>query len=261
MEMLLVTKDAQRLADELVARAAASGNRYGDLLRLIADNRAGCDRVARIAADDGPLRDVADVRAMFDRCVEVSEEGSVALYSLGNPAILESATREIAERLEAWNLLGADSDVLDLGCGIGRLSAALSPYVGSITGVDVSSQMVDVARRRSANLGNARFEVVNGHELPFADESFDVVLAVDSMPYIVGLGPDLVDRNFHEAARVLRRGRHFVVLGFSYRDDLETDRRDVAELAGEHGFEVRENGASPFALWNGRAFWLIRRPS
>jgi len=260
MEMLLVTRDAARLADELGTRAAR-GARCADLLRLLAENREGCERMVRIAKDDGPLRDVADVRDMFDRCVEVSEEGSVALYSLGNPAILQDATCEIVDALCRWGLLGADRAVLDVGCGTGRLSAALSPEVAGIVGVDVSSRMIDVARRRAANLANAQFTVVDGWALPFADRSFDLVLAVDSMPYIVGLGAKLVDRNFHEASRVLRPGGDFVVLGFSYRDDLAADRGEVAALAARHAFDVRENGVAPFALWNARAFWLARRPS
>jgi SAM-dependent methyltransferase len=260
MEMLLATRDAAVLADELAARQR-NGMRTAALLRLLAGNRAGCDRVLRIAADDGPFRDVRDVAAMFDRCVEVSEEGSVALYSLGNAGILEDATGEIAARLREWGLLGVERTVLDVGCGIGRLSVALSRDVRQIVGVDVSARMIDVARRRAAGLANARFEAVDGRQLPFAVGSFDLVLAVDSMPYIVGLGAELVDRNFREIARMLRPGGDFVVLHFSYRDDLEADRRNVAALAARHGFEVRENGATPFSLWNAAAFRLTRRSS
>lgn len=260
MELLLIAKDPAKVEDELVARAG-QGDRHADLLRLLADNRAGCERMVRIAADDGPLRDMADVRDLFDRCVGVSEEGSVALYSLGNPAILRDATEEIVDRLRRWDLLGPHREVLDLGCGIGRLSAALAPEVARVVGVDVSSRMIEVTRRRAAGLANARFEVVDGVTLPFAEESFDLVLAVDSMPYIVGLGGELVDRNFHEVGRSLRPGGDFVVLGFSYRDDLEADRGDVAALAERHGFDVRENGGAAFSLWNARAFRLARRPS
>jgi len=64
-----------------------------------------------------------------------------------------------------------------------------------------------------------------------------------------------------EVARVLRPGGDFVVLNFSYRDDIELDRRDIAALAQQHAFDARENGAAPFSLWNARAFWLVRHPS
>jgi SAM-dependent methyltransferase len=260
MEMLLITKDVEKIEAWLGERTShGPGNRPDELLRMLAENRAGCARVARIAADDEPLCDVADIAGMFDRNVEMSEEASVALYSLGNPAILEEGTREIVLWLEEWKLLGQGRDVLDFGCGIGRLETALAPRVQSVVGIDVSAKMVAVARRRSASLANVRVALGSGLELPAVDQSFDLVIAVDSMAYVVGLGPLMVGATFHEIARVLRRGGDLVIFEFSYREDLARDRADVAELAERTGFEILQNGSSPFALWNGRVFQLRRR--
>jgi SAM-dependent methyltransferase len=240
MEMLLVTRSLPKVEAWLSLQKAITGRPRGDeLLRLLRENREGCVRVVRIASDDAPLRDVEDVGALFDRTVATCEDASVALYSLGNTTILDKATREIAETLLGWGLLGADRDLLDLGCGIGRFEVALSPHVHGMVGIDVSAKMVEVARRRVAGLANVRIDLGSGLELPFADHAFDVVLA-----------------NFREMARVLRAAGDVVILEFSYRDDLEQDRADLAALAQRHGFDVLENGSSPFALWNGRAFRL-----
>ena len=76
-----------------------------------------------------------------------SPEASVALYSLGDPAILAAATEEIVAWLVAERLLPADADVLDLGCGIGRVGG-VAPRCRSVLGLDVSAGMVAEATRR-----------------------------------------------------------------------------------------------------------------
>jgi ubiquinone/menaquinone biosynthesis C-methylase UbiE len=265
MEMLLVAGDAAVIESEISQRALLDGrNRYSELLRFVADHRQGAALVTRVAADDGPLRDVADVRDMFDRAVTISEEASVALYSLGSAVILEQATREIVEHLQTWSLVGEGTsgrNVLDFGCGTGRLSVALAPLVARATGVDLSPKMIEVARRRAAGIANTVFAVSEGWALPFPDASFDLVVAVDSMPYVVGLGAELLRATAAEMTRALRPDGDWVIFNFSYREDPHADSVDVAELAERHGFDVRENGVAPFTLWNARAFWLRRRPT
>ena len=85
-------------------------------------------------------------------------------------------------------------------------------------------------------------------------ERFDLVLAVDSFPYVHQAGPEVVETYFHEAARVLGPGGEFVILHFSYRDSTEADRAEVRKLCRAAGFTVVMNGAQPFKLWDGVAF-------
>lgn len=53
--------------------------------------------------------------------------------------------------------------VLDIGCGAGELSLALARgrREATVTGVDVSPQLVEVARERGSHLGNVRFELAD----------------------------------------------------------------------------------------------------
>jgi ubiquinone/menaquinone biosynthesis C-methylase UbiE len=194
---------------------------------------------------------------MFDRAVGRHAEASVALYALGNPALLREATAEIVRQMRDWELLGRGRDLLDIGCGIGRFEEALAGAAASVIGIDVSAGMVEAARTRCAGLPNVRLLQCSGRDLAsFADASFDLVFSVDAFPYLVQSGMSLAERHVAEAARVLRPGGDLLILNFSYRGDLAAVRADVARLAAASGVVVARDGARPFALWDGAAFHL-----
>src|SRR5256885_4331942 len=65
---------------------------------------------------------------------------------------------------------------LEVGCGPGRLMKPLSRNFGEIHGVDVSDEMVRIARERLRGVSHAHVHVTNGSSLDlFADDSFDFV--------------------------------------------------------------------------------------
>jgi SAM-dependent methyltransferase len=268
LSRLLLALGGTKETEEFLAQAAQSWGRPLDprlreTARLLQDHREGCEHVALMLREhpdpermSGPPEEiVATFRRFFDRSVVRNEEASVAAYSLGAPEILQQVTEEIVGQLEEWNLLGPDQRVLEIGCGIGRMQAALASRVTEIHGIDISPKMIEAARRRCAGMPNVHFSLSSGHDLEgFPDESFDLVLAVDSFPYIHQAGPQLVEAYFAEAARVLVPGGELLILHFSYRDDTAADRAEVRKLSHAAGFSVVMNGAQPFKLWDGVAF-------
>ena len=60
----------------------------------------------------------------------------------------------------------AGHDVLEIGCGVGRLAPHLAPRVLSYTGCDIAESMVSEAQRRHRRLGNARFLLSDGLGTP-----------------------------------------------------------------------------------------------
>jgi SAM-dependent methyltransferase len=78
-----------------------------------------------------------------------------------------------ADRLAGW-------DVLEIGCGIGRLARPIAPRVKSYTGIDIAAEMIGEARERCRDVANARFLESDGLGLPAAvlDHSYDLILAV-----------------------------------------------------------------------------------
>ena len=265
MHFALQVGDTNALGQLLEAFIAAAPERreLTDLRRLYAANvehltqiTALCnDGLASLLLSDGDK--VAAIRRQFDRAVALAPEASVALYSLGSANILDRATTEIVDRLSEWELLRPDLTLLDIGCGIGRVERALAPRVKAITAIDVSSGMIAEARRRCRDLLNVTFAQCNGRDLAeYQDGSYDLVLAVDSFPYLFAANPGIVDQHFRDCARILRPGGSIAVLNFSYRGNEAADRRDVERLGRAYGFTVERAGTRDFTLWDGLTFLL-----
>src|SRR5690606_3253578 len=75
----------------------------------------------------------------------------------------------------------AGQSLLDVGCGPGNLTIDLANRVapGKVVGVDLSEVVLEDARRdaAAAQVTNVEFQVADAYELPFEDDSFDVVHA------------------------------------------------------------------------------------
>jgi len=90
-------------------------------------------------------------------------------------------------------------EVLDVGCGDGIVAQMLSPRAKSYVGLDQSEKLLAAATKRLRGHKHVRFVSGDMHALPFADESFDVVLLFHVLTYAER--PENVVR---EAVRVLR---------------------------------------------------------
>jgi phosphatidylethanolamine/phosphatidyl-N-methylethanolamine N-methyltransferase len=98
--------------------------------------------------------------------------------------------------------------VLEVGVGTG-INAALYPRDCSVTGVDLSSPMLEKARERVARKGvrNVRLLQMDAANLKFGDDTFDIVYA----PYVISVVPDPVAVT-REMCRVCRQGGRIVIL-------------------------------------------------
>ena len=113
-------------------------------------------------------------------------------------------------RVQALRRMGikADDRVLEVGVGTG-INADMYPRDCSVTGIDLSSSMLEKARDRVARkeLRNVRLLQMDATNLKFADDSFDIVYA----PYVISVVPDPV-AVAREMRRVCRPGGRIIIL-------------------------------------------------
>ncbi len=218
-------------------------------------HRGRLDQLAGLARDGFDADDIDGMARLFDGLAASAPEAAVAFYTLGDPALLVEATDELALVIRDWVPVDGRR-VLDFGCGIGRVAAALAPHAREVIGVDVSKGMIAQARAR-ASAPNLRFEQSDGRTLALPGASIDLVVAADSLPFLIRAG--VLEAAMAEFARVLVPGGDLLVFNWSYRGDDLADDADARRVAERWGFDALRVGERPFRIWDGRGFHLRRR--
>src|SRR5437016_12172624 len=155
---------------------------------------------------------------------------------LGYPAELanvpESAVQSFAGVANPWQLgrLTLGERVLDLGSGAGTDSLVAAQMVGpegSVTGVDMTTEMLAKARAAAAEMSAANVEFLEGEveQLPFADATFDVVISNG----VIDLIPDK-DAVFAEIFRVLTPGGRIQIADVTIQNPVSAEGRRNIDL-------------------------------
>jgi phosphatidylethanolamine/phosphatidyl-N-methylethanolamine N-methyltransferase len=131
--------------------------------------------------------------------------------------------------------IAAGDRILEVGVGTG-INTSLYPRTCHITGVDLSSSMLEKARERVAREGlrNVRLLEMDAQSLTFADGSFDIVYA----PYLVSVVPDPICV-VQEMRRVCRPGGKIIILNHfrSANPILSRLERAISPLTVHIGFK------------------------
>ena len=102
----------------------------------------------------------------------------------------------------------ANCRVVEIGCGIGRMTEWLAADFGLVDALDVSPAMIETARHRLVYLPNIAFHTGNGSDLaPLADASADLVFSYIVFQHIPSR--EAIEGYVSEAARVLKSGGAF----------------------------------------------------
>ncbi|WP_026733954.1 class I SAM-dependent methyltransferase [Fischerella sp. PCC 9605] len=111
--------------------------------------------------------------------------------------------------LKTWAHISPEATVLDIGCGTGefeRLLLTENPQQ-MITGVDISEEMLLVAKQKCRAYPNVSFLTASASALPFANNSFDVIVSASTFHYF-----DDPETSLKEMRRVLKPDGKVVIL-------------------------------------------------
>ena len=135
--------------------------------------------------------------------------------------------------------IGSGDGVLDVGCGTGVFLRAAAERGAEVSGVDASSELLEIARDRVPDADIRRAEM---EDLPFADDRFDVVAGFNSFFFAADMAGAL-----REAKRVSRPGGQVVVQVWGNPDhcDVEAMKAIVRPFLPE--------GPPPPQLWRSGA--------
>lgn len=73
---------------------------------------------------------------------------------------------------------------LEIGCGTGAFARRLAPRAQRVTAIDLSSEMIRVARERSGELSNIRFEVADLMACEFTEAQFDCIATIATLHHL-----------------------------------------------------------------------------
>jgi ubiquinone/menaquinone biosynthesis C-methylase UbiE len=150
----------------------------------------------------------------------------------GNIALLR-------QRLQQLDV-GSIRNALELGCGIGSVSAFLAEaYAMQVQGTDYDPGQIEIARGVHPESERLRFRVEDAARLTFPDASFDLVLAQHMFHHV----PDW-RAAAREVARVLRPGGYLIWLDFAVPEMI---KQAVAHLVKNYGAYTLEEIQCAFA--------------
>jgi predicted TPR repeat methyltransferase len=151
---------------------------YREVLRLQPDSSSTRFVLGALGADPAPDRAPPDyVAGLFDRYAAEFDQRLVKNLEYRTPERLTAMIDRVMSDRTHLN-------VLDLGCGTGLIAPGLRPRAKMLTGVDLSSKMVELARTRGLYDELIVDEIGNFLE---TRSGFDLIAAADVMPYLGNL--------------------------------------------------------------------------
>lgn len=136
----------------------------------------------------------------FDRVAD----GYESWYNSARGTIYDRFEKQAIDRLLAG--VSKHSRVLEVGCGTGQWSRYFSDKGFDVTGIDISSEMIRIARQK--HIPNSRFEIADGRNLPFEDESFDGAAAITVLEFA-----SETERIISEMIRCVKKSKGVLIIG------------------------------------------------
>lgn len=109
--------------------------------------------------------------------------------------------------------------LLEIGCGIGRMTQHMAEIFGEVHGIDVSAEMIQLAKESFHKKANVHFHETNGFDFTiFPDNYFDLIFSAYVFQHIPN--SEIIEANIRDAMRVLKPGSifKFMTCGITHTD-------------------------------------------
>ena len=181
--------------------------------------------------------------------------------------------RELRQKTANLARIQPGDAVLDVGCGTGTLALEVARLVGRagrVAGVDPGTEQIARARAKAARRHEPiEFQIGVIEQLPFPDQTFDVVLSTLMMHH---LPASLKRQGLAEIARVLKPGGRLVIADFKRKQERAgqaarfhaggSSMQELAALVKDAGFskvETEEMRPPRFSAFPGAGFVKARK--
>ena len=146
--------------------------------------------------------------------------------------------------------LKGDEAVLDFGCGSGRISYWIAPRVKNVVGLEVTPEMIDLARQ-NREAENVEFMLYDGNHFPVMPHPFDLVLSVGVLQIMEG---EALTKVILALSRYLKPGGRFLMI-----EQVSDNPKIKRPSAGEYLGAFKESGLEClryYPIRKGR-WWLL----
>jgi len=113
---------------------------------------------------------MSTIQKDFDRIALVSEEGGIQ-----NDHYHNFLLRQVPSNCQ---------NVLEIGCGTGEFARGLAEHSKHVLALDLSGEMIRLARERSAQFPNIEFQLADVLERPLPDERFDCIATIATLHHL-----------------------------------------------------------------------------
>ena len=158
----------------------------------------------------------------------------------GRGASMEKGHRPIGAQAIELMEIPSNARVLDVGCGSGWATRLMAEKAGGgrVVGIDISDEMIALARETSLQFSNVEFRVASAEKLPFKDGEFSHAFSMESLYYYADVLVAL-----KEIRRVVEPGGLFVTVIDLYEENRPSHQWIDQLKVPVHLLSIQEYGS------------------
>jgi len=200
------------------------------------------------------LKNMNKQKELWNKLAKDNSKYYVASYKgkgITKEDFIESGREDYKNLILNDELIEKNGIILEVGCGIGRMTQFMRYDFNKVIGIDISGKMIQQAKER---LRGAEFIETDGETIPLPSNSIDFTFSYIVFQHFKT--KEMLESNFKEVYRVLRKGGVFKILVRADKVDIGTWWGGVdcdENIAIDQGFKLmKKEKVKSYGLW----LWL-----